>query len=841
MTKSWLSLVLLALGSSWINAATFSVTTAADSGPGSFRQAIIDANAHPNTPIDQRDVIAFAIPGAGVQTIFPSTSLPVVTDPVIIDGYTQPGASANTNGVGAGLNTVLTVQLDGIDIPLVESLSVGIEVTSGQTVIRGLIINRFYAGLRFRGGGGNLVVGNYIGTDPLGTFAPAVDFPEDQQNLGAVLEDCSDTRIGGRDPAARNLFAGNEFGDVVLTGFGTKSNVVEGNIMGLQASGTTFLRADNAWGSGSNVRLENGASENLIGGTVPEARNVMGGMSRGIHYAVSFSVVGGEPATHNLVKGNYMGLDVTGTKPTDSGPSQGGGIVLKGHFNVIGGTEPGARNIISGGYAGGIIIDYNSTFPDPSKPPYTTNNRIQGNFIGTDASGLRAVPNGRFGIEIKGDCSNNLIGGVEPGAGNVIAYHPLHGIELHQGFPVSGTGNAILGNSIYANNQLGIDLNGDGLSPNDDGDADGGPNNRQNYPVLDSADFVLDKVRIRGSLNSAPNKIYRIEFFGDAAADSSGFGEARVFLGATTITSGPSGLSTFEAIVSYPAGTHVVAATATDPDGNTSEFSRSIPVSGSPAAQLLNISSRARVATGDNVLIAGVIVGGPEEKKVVVRALGPSLLASGLTDVLSNPVLALYDSSGAVVAANDDWKDYQENEIRAAGLPLTHDLESAIIATIRPSETYTAVVQGNGGGSGIAVVEAYAVDPSSYSQLLNISTRALVSSNDGVLIGGLIAGAGAGSNSVLVRALGPSLKKGGVVGPLLDPLLELRDENGGLLGTNDDWKQTQMAEIIDTGLAPTEDAEAAFLTILPPGKATVVVRGKNESVGVGLVEIYDIP
>jgi hypothetical protein len=839
MVKFWLFLVLGVCGVS-AKADTFLVTIKDDSGPGSLRQAIVDANAHPNGSAPNPDVIAFAIPSTGVQTISPSTSLPVVTDPVIIDGYTQAGASANTNGAGEGLNTVLTVQLDGINIPLAESLSVGLEVTSGQTVIRGLIINRFYAGIRFRGGGGNIVVGNYIGTDPLGTFAPKVNYPEDQQNLGAVLEDCSNTRIGGRDPAARNLFAGNVFGDVLLTGFGTKSNVVEGNIMGLKASGTTFLRADNAWGSGSNVRLENGASENLIGGTVPEARNVMGGMSRGIHFAVVFSVVDGEPATHNLVKGNYIGLDVTGTKPTDSDTSQGGGIILKGHFNVIGGTEPGARNIISGSYAGGIIIDYNSMFPDPSKPPYTTNNRIQGNFIGTDASGLRPVPNGRFGIEIKGDCSNNMIGGVEPGAGNVIAYHTLHGIELHQGFPKSGTGNAILGNSIYANNQLGIDLNDDGPSPNDDDDADGGPNNRQNYPALDAAEFILDQLRIRGWLNSVSNKSYRIEFFGDTAADSSGFGEARVFLGAATVTTGSNGLAAFEANVGYPAGTRVVTATATDPDGNTSEFSRSIPVSGLPA-QLLNISSRSRVATDNNVLIAGVIVGGLEEKRVVVRALGPSLQTVGLTDVLSNPILVLYDASGAVVAANDNWKDYQESEIRDAGLPPNHELESALVAILQPAQTYTAVVQGNGGGGGIAVVEVFDVDQNSYSQLLNISTRALVGTNDGVLIGGLIAGAGDGSNSVLVRAIGPSLTKNGVVAPLTDPVLELRDENGGLLAMNDDWKQAQMTEIVNTGLAPTVDAESALLITLPPGKATALVRDKNDSGGVGLVEIYDIP
>ena len=837
MRKFCASLFLLAGCGLWVKADTFVVTTSNDNGPGSLRQAITDANAHPNIPGAPRDVIAFSIPAAGVQTIAPFTPLPTITDPVIIDGYTQPGSTPNTNGVSQGLNTNLNIELDGINIPLVP-YSVGLAISSGQTTIRGLIINRFHTGILFKGGSGNVVAGNYIGTDPLGTFAPKVDYPEDQQTFGVILEDCGTTRIGGRDPASRNLLSGNWGGDVLMTGFGTTANVVEGNIMGLKASGTFALVGNNYYGSSTNVFLENGASANLIGGTVPEARNVMGGFALyGNHAGISFSGAGGAPVSGNLVKGNFLGLDVTGTARTDSDSIPGGfGIVLRGTHNVIGGPEPGARNVISGNRAGGILIDY-----DGNTNNVAAHNLIQGNFIGTDVSGLRAVANGHFGIQIRGNSSNNIIGGVEPNAGNRIAYHPLHGIEFEQDVPVNGTGNAILGNSIYANDQLGIDLNNDGVTPNDVGDADLGTNNLQNYPVLESADFVLDKVRIRGSLNTAPSNSYRIEFFGDTAADSSGFGEARTFLGTITLRTGPDGLATFDATLGYPAGTRVVTATATDPDGNTSEFSRTIAVTGSPAAQLFNISSRARVAEGDKVLIAGVIVGGPEEKKVIFRAIGPSLVGSGLVGALSNPTLVLYDQSGAVVASNDNWKDQHESEIQATGLAPENDLESAIIATLNPGQPYTAVVQSNGNSTGIALVEAYALDPSSYSQLLNISTRALVGQNDDVLIGGLIAGGGNGGTRMLVRAGGPSLKNSDIVEALADPVLELHDENGDLVALNDDWKQTQMAEIITTGLAPTDDAESAILTVLPPGKATAIVRGKNGSVGVGLVELYDVP
>ncbi|MEY2547821.1 MAG: large repetitive protein [Verrucomicrobiota bacterium] len=838
--RTFCSIVLIALCGARLRADSFVVTTVADSGPGSLRQAITDANAHPNASATERDIIAFAIPADGVVTIAPATSLPAITDPVIIDGYTQAGSMPNTNSVTHGLNGKLTVMLTGVNIPLFSNLSVGLTISSGHTTVRGLIINVFFTAILAKGGGSNIISGNYIGTDPSGEFAPKTppNASEDIQNVGIRLEDSSDNRIGGTTPDSRNLLSANKLADIVVTGFGSKNNVIQGNIMGLKASGTLVLRADNYFGSSTNVWLERGASENLIGGTTPEARNVMGGFALfGNHVGVSTSPVDGPQASRTVIKGNFLGLDVTGTMRTDTLSAPGGiGIILRDNANVVGGPEPGARNIISGNPAGGIIVSQNF-----NTGGLASKNIIQGNFIGTDVSGLRAVPNGRYGVEITGNCSDNMIGGIEPGAGNVIAYHPLHGIELHQGFPTSGTRNAILGNSIYANGRLGIDLNDDGVTPNDEGDGDTDrPNNLQNYPALDSADFVGDKTRVRGTLHSEPNKTYRIEVFADMASDASGFGEGRVFLGAVAATTDPGGLAGFDLALTSPAGSRIITSTATDPDGNTSEFSRSIPIAGSPPAQLLNISSRAHVGTGNDLLIAGLILGGPEEKRIVFRALGPSLLESGVTDAMANPTLVLFDSSGTVIAANDEWKEGQRAEIENAGLAPGNDHESALAATLKPNQPYTVVVEGYGGGSGNALVEAYAIDQNSYSQLLNISTRAFVGRDDAVLIGGLIAGGGNQGTSVVIRGIGPTLKMSGIANPLLDPILELHDENGGLLAMNDDWKQSQVSEILATGLAPAEDAEAAILTILPAGKATAIVRGKSDSVGVGLVEIYDV-
>lgn len=817
---------------------TYVVTTAGDDGPGSLRQAINDANAHPNSSATDPDRIVFAIPNVGVQTIYPLRVFPDITDAVVIDGYSQRGTMPNSNSVRQGLNGTLNVQLDGIKIPLAPS-SIAFTISSGPTIIRGLVINRFSTGILVKGGNGNIIEGNYIGTDPTGTFAPKVDYPEDQQAFGVALRDSAGTRIGGQDPKSRNLIAGNWLADVLITGFFARSNVVEGNIMGLNASGTMFVRAFNFHGSTANVRLENNAADNLIGGTKIEARNVMGGYDfRGTHVGVQCSPGYGGPVWRNLVKGNLIGLDVTGTVPTDPDSSPGGiGIILRGDHNVVGGTEPEARNVISGNRSGGVIIAYNPY----SRDDITADNVIQGNFIGTDESGLRPVPNGRFGVEITGSSANNVIGGSEPGAGNLIAYHALHGVELHLGFPTSGTGNAILGNSIYANGGLGIELGDDNVSANDAGDTDSGPNNLQNYPVLDAADFVAGLVKVRGTLKGVENTNYRIEFFGDTAADGSGFGEGRVFLGAASFVAGADGTAAFDVRWSYPAGTRIVSATATDPDGNTSEFSKAVTIAGVPASQVLNISSRGRVLLDDNVIIGGVIVGGPEAKKVVFRAIGPSLDSLGIKGTLTDPTLTLYDNVGAVVAWNDNWADQQYDEIRATGFSPRNTLESAIVATLKPNQAYSVVVRGKDNATGIALVEAYDVGQGSYAQVLNISTRAFVATGENVLIGGLIVGGSSASTRVVIRALGPSLRTHGINNALINPTLELRNQNGDLLQFNDDWKETQVSEISGTGLAPENDAESAIVATLPPGNATAIVRGKNDTTGIGLVEIYNVP
>ncbi len=257
-------------------------------------------------------------------------------------------------------------------------------------------------------------------------------------------------------------------------------------------------------------------------------------------------------------------------------------------------------------------------------------------------------------------------------------------------------------------------------------------------------------------------------------------------------------------------------------------------------AKPLNISTGMEVRTDDQVLIGGFIITGNEAKNVVLRAIGPSLGAFGIANPLANPVLELHGSDGALITLNDDWKDDQQSEIEASGFQPNDDFESAILATLDPG-SYTAIVTGKDGGTGVGLVEGYDLDAAADAQLANISTRGFVETGSNVMIGGFILGGEAGEANVLIRAIGPSLTQFGVADALADPTLALHDGNGALLSSNDNWKESQQSEIEATGLAPGDDLESAVLATLPPGAYTAIVAGKNGLTGVGLVEVYRLP
>ena len=523
----------------------------------------------------------------------------------------------------------------------------------------------------------------------------------------------------------------------------------------------------------------------------------------------------------NVIEGNFLGTDVGGTIALGN-EDNAVSIESGSNDNLIGGIDPGARNVISGNLSVGLFVA-------------TSGNIIQGNFIGTQQDGRNPLANLQgIGFVGVGNANNNVVGGSVPGAGNIIAFNNIRGVV---GEADAGTGNAILGNSIFGNGALGIDWIPEGPTLNDTGDGDDGFNKLQNFPVISTVQGGFPSVTLTGSLNSTPNTVFRLEFFGNAGANSSGFGEGGFFVGSTEVTTDASGDVSYSVTLDVP-GTPAAGAftaTATDPAGNTSEFSAAF------RTKLLNISTRMQVLTGDSVPIGGFIVTGLSPKKVIVRAIGPSLGAFGVAGALADPTLELHAPDGSVVS-NDNWKDTQEAEIEATGLMPTNDLESAILESLDPG-AYTAVVHGKDDTTGIGLVEAYDLAQPVDSQLANISTRGFVDTGDNVMIGGFIVGpkqlgGGLQASVVVVRAIGPSLGDFGVVNSLRDPTLELHDENGTMIAFNNDWKDSQQAEIEAAQLAPSHDRESAILISVLSDPYTAIVRGAGDTTGVALVEVY---
>ena len=269
------------------------------------------------------------------------------------------------------------------------------------------------------------------------------------------------------------------------------------------------------------------------------------------------------------------------------------------------------------------------------------------------------------------------------------------------------------------------------------------------------------------------------------------------------------------------------------------------PVAVIPPSEAQNISTRANVGTGDNVLIGGIIISGNDPTTVVLRAIGPSLAVSGVTGLLADPTLELHDPAGAVIAMNDNWMDNSAEDqmvLTDNNLAPTDDLESAIVMTLDPG-AYTVIVRGLADTTGVGLVEAYDIDGSTTdSKLGNISTRGFVETGENVMIGGFILGGGGGGLSeVIVRGIGPSLADFGVTDVLADPVLELHNSDGDLIDSNDNWMDNpNMQTISDKGLAPSDPNEAALYEILPAGLYTAILSGAGDTTGTGLVETYDV-
>lgn len=274
---------------------------------------------------------------------------------------------------------------------------------------------------------------------------------------------------------------------------------------------------------------------------------------------------------------------------------------------------------------------------------------------------------------------------------------------------------------------------------------------------------------------------------------------------------------------------------ATSPEGISLDVIGYDLIPASAASGVLsNISTRLPVGTGENVLIAGFKIAGSTQKQLVLRALGPTLTQFGVSNAMQDTTLELHDSTGSVIAVNDDWQQAAGAQSIPPGLRPPNDLESALLVTLNPG-AYTAILRGYRNSTGIGLVEVYDTSVGS-TQLTNISTRGFVQAGDDVMIAGLIVQSH--NKQVIVRALGPTLTSFGVTNALADPKLELHDGNGTLVASNDDWKDSQQSSIAATGLAPPNDLESAVVGTMTPGNYTAIVRGFNNATGNALIEVY---
>jgi IPT/TIG domain/S-layer homology domain len=574
-----------------VNDSGDSTNACATSGSGTctLRDAIGYANAHSGT------TIAFDIAGGGVHTITPGSAYPTITAPVTIDGFTQPGSSPNTNGPGSGDNSTHLIEIDGTNTgAAVGDATFAFNTGSDGSVVRGLVINRSaQTAVQVLGANGVVIEGTFIGTDPTGMTARAI------AGFGILVDSgATNVTVGGEPAAARNVIAacalagvafGSSFDD------GGSGHLVEGSFIGTNAAGTAALP------NGSGVGLSYGVSNTTIGDPGGSfGRNLISGNAgRGVGIS---NGLGSPDVTNNVVEGNYIGTDVTGQVPLGNGSF---GVGVYGLSNTVGGTLPWSPNVIADNGGGGIDIESgNGTV-------------VEANFIGTDLSGT--IPLGNHGPGIGIAAGNVTVGGI--GHGNQIAYNT--GPNGDGVLVYSGTGDTIRGNSIHDNAAIGIDLGGDGTTANDLCDVDSGANNLQNFPVIASITYGAETTTVTGLLNSAANTTFQIDFYQNPVCSNfpRDFLQGQIYLGTIEVTTDASCKAPFttSALPGVTAGSRI-SMTATDPSGNTSEFSQRLPfstdVKSGPATggTALNVS-------GTNFLAgAAVTVGGSPATGVAVNS-----------------------------------------------------------------------------------------------------------------------------------------------------------------------------------------------------------------------------
>jgi hypothetical protein len=663
------------------------VTNVFDSGPGSLRQAILDANARSG-----KDTITFDIPGVGPHTILPATPLPTLTEPVLIDGYTQPGSLENTNPLNLPCNAVLKVVVDGTTLRIAKVESGGLRIAGGNSLVRGLVLNSFLgAGFVLESNGMNVIEGNYIGTDAWGSTGRG-------NGDDIYIDNVPNNIIGGTTPAARNVVSGNNGVGVEIHHAGATGNIIQGNYLGVNAAGNGVL------GHGAAGVYILDAPSNTIGGTTPGAGNVINGFGEhvGGFFArgygiwmygdtssgnvVAGNLIGTNPAgddtlrnsqdgvwilcggntvggivsgarniisgnalegvyiegDDNIVQGNYIGTDVSGTKAIGNAT---GVLVNGGKRNLVGGVSPAAGNVLSGNAYYGVSITSSRT----------SENRVEGNLIGTQANGVSPLGNTYDGVVVAIWAGHNTVGGAADGTRNVIAFNGRDGVRIAE----DSTGNRVSRNSIYANAGLGINLVGgvedsQGVTINDHNDADTGPNDLQNYPVL-TAGVGGDYLDLTGFLGSKPNSTYTLEFFSTPPDNPLSYGEGQTYIGWTTVTTNATGMADFALTIGTPVvrGT-LITATATDASGSTSEFCTPLAINVVAGDEVVTNTLDSGPGSLRQAILNANMKAGRDNITFNILGTGPHLImpATPLPELTESVVIDGYTQPGSSVNTN---------------------------------------------------------------------------------------------------------------------------------------------------------------------------------------------
>jgi Bacterial Ig-like domain (group 3) len=713
--------------------ATFSVLNTNDSGPDSLRQAMLDANG-----AGAASTIVFNIPGAGVQTIAPLSPLPTITAPVTIDGYTQPGSSPNS--LAEGDNAVLRIELAGTSTG-----GDGLTISAGGTTVRGLVLNRWGTGepasaIVITTDGGDTIEGNFIGTDASGTN------PLGSSNDG-VLVQSDGNLIGGTEPSDRNVISGNYKNGIFVDG--GSDNLIQGNFMGTDATGTHILSNPGDPANDIYIGIKISGSDNTIGGTTSGAGNVVSGSS----YDVEIQGVL-EPAMNNAVQGNFIGTDASGSGEP-AGPrgrtGSSGVLVIGSSGNTIGGTTPLARNVISVGDGEGLIIEDavsaaatgnvvqgnyigtdltglvglgNVVGVNVARSPFVTiggtapgagnvisgsddsypgiildggsNDVVEGNFIGTNKDGTAPLPNTGGDVLLQDGAVGDTIGGTSAGSGNVIAFNGEGGVLVDY----SCTGVAILGNKIFGTSGpgTGIDLGKDGVTPNTPGGPHSGANDLQNFPVIASVTATASETIVIGTLNSTPNTAFTVQFFSNPAA-TAGDSQGETFLGEITgLTTDAAGNASFDA--SLPASLQpnpVITATATDPAGNTSEFSAAwTSAAPAPAPTTTNLTLSPTIAVlGQSVTFTAIVASSGQALATgavtftvngVAQPPAPLMVVNG-QDVATLALDALATGDHVVTAAYGGDPSFAGSTSSPVDVTITTVALKPTVTTLTPSPT----------------------------------------------------------------------------------------------------------------------------------------------------------